>query len=102
MVRVGSELGGCAGVVAVSSSDMPFLKALMPFATSPIISEILPRPPNSSMTSTPTTSQCQMLTPPMAILLRLFGAVLGCDLAANLGMSGRENKNFVRVDFDTH
>ena len=49
---------------AVSSSAMPFLNALMPFATSPIISETLPRP-KSRRTITPTTSQCQMLAPPM-------------------------------------
>jgi hypothetical protein len=53
----------------LSSSVMPFLNALMPFATSPIISEILPRP-NSSTTISPTTIQCQMLAPPMGFLLR--------------------------------
>ena len=49
---------------ASSSSAMPFLKALMPLAASPISSEILPRP-NSSITTMPTMSQCQMLAPPM-------------------------------------
>src|SRR4051794_34092164 len=49
---------------AVSSSFMPFLKALMPWATSPIRSEILPRP-NSSRTTAITTIQCQMLSEPI-------------------------------------
>src|SRR5215471_622456 len=43
---------------------MPFLKALMPWATSPISSEILPRPNSRSRTAM-TTIQCQMLRPPM-------------------------------------
>src|SRR5579864_4871153 len=47
-----------------SSSCMPFLKALMPWATSPIRSEILPRP-NSSRTTAITTIQCQMLNEPI-------------------------------------
>src|ERR1700755_1909302 len=49
---------------AVSSSFMPFLKALMPWATSPIRSEILPRP-NSSRTTAITTIQCQILSEPI-------------------------------------
>src|SRR5215217_7025309 len=48
-----------------SSSVMPFLKALMPFAKSPISSEILPRPPNSSRPTASTMFQCQMLNEPM-------------------------------------
>src|SRR6185503_7791268 len=44
--------------------DMPFLKALMPCATSPISSEILPRP-NSSSTTAITTIQCQILSEPI-------------------------------------
>src|SRR4051794_39689631 len=48
----------------LSSSDMPFLKALMPCATSPMRSEILPRP-NSSRTTAITTIQCQMLSEPI-------------------------------------
>src|SRR4051812_40971185 len=47
-----------------SSSCMPFLKALMPCATSPIRSEILPRP-NNSRTTAITTIQCQMLSEPI-------------------------------------
>src|SRR3954452_22314692 len=48
----------------LSSSCMPFLKALMPCATSPMRSEILPRP-NSSRTTAITTIQCQMLSEPI-------------------------------------
>src|SRR6187200_2821858 len=56
---------GSAGFSAVlSSSCMPFLKALMPCATSPIRSEILPRP-NNSRTTAITTIQCQMLSEPI-------------------------------------
>src|SRR5580693_10811759 len=63
MVLIGaSDLGAAS---AVSSSDMPFLKALMPLATSPIMSEILPRPPNTSSRTAPTISQCQILKEPI-------------------------------------
>src|ERR1043165_2567331 len=57
---------GSAGFSAavLSSSCMPFLKALMPCATSPIRSEILPRP-NNSRTTAITTIQCQMLSEPI-------------------------------------
>src|SRR5215510_7456668 len=57
---------------AVSSSFMPFLKALMPWATSPIRSEILPRP-NSSRTTAITTIQCQMLSEPILQPSKLAG-----------------------------
>src|SRR5271169_2378005 len=59
MVLTGSVLSA-----VFSSSCMPFLKALMPCATSPIRSEILPRP-NSSRTTAITTIQCQMLSEPI-------------------------------------
>src|SRR5437870_11898203 len=57
---------GSAGFSAavLSSSCMPFLNDLMPCATSPIRSEILPRP-NSSRTTAMTTIQCQMLIEPI-------------------------------------
>src|SRR6516165_840187 len=55
----GSDLSSAA----VSSSRMPFLKALIPWATSPIRSEILPRP-NNSRTTAITTIQCQILSEP--------------------------------------
>ena len=67
----GPDLPRLGSAEAVSSSDMPFLKALMPFAMSPIISEILPRPPNTSSMTTPTMTQCQILKPPM-VFLRFF------------------------------
>src|ERR1700733_8103203 len=50
---------------ALSSSAMPFLKAFIPLATSPIMSEILLRPPNTSSSTTPTINQCQMLKEPI-------------------------------------
>src|ERR1700752_3701063 len=61
MVLVGSTAGFSAGL---SSSCKPFLKDLMPCATSPIRSEILPRP-NNSRTTAITTIQCQMLSEPI-------------------------------------
>src|SRR5271166_3388163 len=59
MLFIGSALSA-----TLSSSCMPFLNALMPCATSPIRSEILPRP-NSSRTTAITTIQCQMLSEPI-------------------------------------
>ena len=61
---------GGTGVVPASgssSSAMPFLKLLMPLATSPIRSEKRPLP-NSRRTTTPTSSQCQRLKPPITRL----------------------------------
>src|SRR5580698_3417377 len=67
MVLIGaSDLGAST----VSSSDMPFLKALMPLATSPIMSEILTRPPKTRSSTAPTTNQCQMLNEPMKTSVR--------------------------------
>src|SRR3546814_131644 len=65
-VRCPSICRGAGG--DASSSAMPFLKLLMPLATSPIISEKRPLP-NSNRTNTPKTSQCQMLKPPIENLL---------------------------------
>src|SRR5262245_64876268 len=61
--------GSCAGpgAAAVSSSVMPFLKLLMPLATSPMIEEILPLPPNSRSATTRKMSQCQMLKLPILV-----------------------------------
>ena len=67
-LRLQARRPGAAAAVGSSSSAMPFLKLLMPLATSPIMSEKRPLPNNSS-TMTPTTSQCQMLKPPMIISL---------------------------------
>src|SRR6185436_15636201 len=50
--------------VALSSSERPFLKLLMPLATSPIRSEILPRP-NSRTTINITMAQCQIEKEPI-------------------------------------
>src|SRR6266852_2860590 len=90
IVLGGSCFGGSA--FAVSSSDMPFLKALMPCATSPISSEILPRP-NSSKTTAMTMIQCQILSepienPPERGLCRPLPLVL------KLGFGHGKNKDF--------
>ena len=53
---------GCGSAGFSSSSAMPFLKLLMPWATSPISSEILPRP-NRSTNSTSTIRMCDQLNP---------------------------------------
>src|SRR4029077_17021360 len=71
IVFAGSIFPG--STLAVSSSDMPFLKALMPVAKSPISSEIFPRPPNSSRTTTATRSQCTQLKEPIGLTLRTVG-----------------------------
>src|SRR4051794_39205651 len=98
MVRTGSL--GCTGAAGgASSSDMPFLKALIPFATSPIMSEILPRP-KSRTTIRPTTIQCQILAPPMAILLRLHGATDRFQRAANLRIGRGENKDILWINLE--
>src|SRR5580704_15547072 len=100
MVLIGaSDLGAAS---AVSSSVIPFLKALMPLATSPIRSEILPRPPKTSSSTAPTTNQCQMLNEPMkpsvrngtwyATLVRNLGPAATCRFRQNLGAKGGKNK----------
>src|SRR5207247_6298831 len=63
MVFIGSVLGGSTS--GFSSSARPFLNDLMPLAKSPIKSEILPRPPNSSRPTARTRIQCQMLIEPI-------------------------------------
>src|SRR3984893_7646752 len=64
MVRIGGSPGGSTPG-GWSSSAKPFLNDLMPLATSPMMSEILPLPPNTSNTTAPTMSQCQIDRPPM-------------------------------------
>src|SRR5271154_3441208 len=58
------DFAGSAFSATLLSSCMPFLNALIPCATSPIRSEILPRP-KSSRTTPITTIQCQMLSEPI-------------------------------------
>src|SRR6267378_1646551 len=87
---------GSAGFSAVlSSSCMPFLKALMPCATSPIRSEILPRP-NNSRTTAITTIQCQILSEPI-----LHPSKHAADDPAQsprkVGAGGVKNKDLGRV-----
>src|SRR5579871_2820467 len=52
---------------STSSSARPFLKDFTPFATSPMMSEILPLPPKSRRATAPNNIQCQMLKLPMAV-----------------------------------
>src|SRR5947199_10744372 len=59
----GSVVAG--SVSAFSSSERPFVNDLMPFAKSPISSEILPRPPNSKSPTARTRIQCQTLIEPI-------------------------------------
>ena len=74
----GSESGvsECSIVLAVSTSESsstrPFLKLLMPLATSPMSSEILPRP-KSRTTITPIMATCQI---PIDMMKNLFSC--GC------------------------
>src|SRR5580658_9379041 len=92
MVLIGaSDLGASA----VSSSVIPFLKALIPLATSPIRSEILPRPPKTSSSTAPTTNQCQMLNEPMKPSVRngTLGPAATCRFRQNLGAKGGKNKH---------
>src|ERR1700751_1441436 len=91
MVLIGASDFGAAS--AVSSSVMPFLNALMPLATSPIMSEILPRPPKTSSSTAPTTSQCQMLNEPMKTSVRNGTRARGTyRFRQNLGAKGGKNK----------
>src|SRR5215472_2839512 len=87
------DLTGSAALSAVSSSCMPFLKALIPCATSPIRSEILPRP-NSRRTTAITTIQCQMLSDPI-LQPPKNDEMAGTrpDLEANVGLAGVKNKD---------
>src|SRR6201987_191322 len=93
MVLIGASDFGAAS--AVSSSDMPFLKALMPLATSPIMSEILPRPPKTSSRTAPTISQCQMLKEPMQSSVRSRARAHPRDANSKekLGVGSGKNKH---------
>src|ERR1700740_426634 len=76
-----------ASIWSLLSSLMFFLKALMPWARSPMMLEILPRPPNSTRTITSTISQCQMLLNPIGLLLlelRLRHPPLAADYGKKL------------------
>src|SRR5712672_835610 len=83
---------------------MPFLKALIPWATSPINSEILPRP-NSRSTTPITTIQCQRLMEPIGLTLRNDGPRgrgLACLFNQNLGLAPRKNKDRNRFPAASH
>src|ERR1700758_2236238 len=92
MLFTGSDLVSAA----LSSSCMPFLKALMPCATSPIRSEILPRP-NSSRTTAITTIQCQMLSEPILQSSKYQRPENRPDLVSNVGLAGVKNKDLGHV-----
>src|SRR5271157_4224538 len=66
MVRGAPGAAVAAGFVS-SSSARPFLNDFTPLATSPIMSEILPLPPNKRSATAPNNIQCQMLKLPMAV-----------------------------------
>src|SRR5271155_4343616 len=94
MVRTGASVFGAS---AVSSSALPFLKALMPLPTSPIRSEILFRPPKTTSTTAPTISQCQMLKEPIKSSVRQprwrRRLRQGADFSQKLGVEGGKNKH---------
>ena len=81
-----------------SSSARPFLNDFTPLATSPMMSEILPLPPNSSSATATNNIQCQMLKLPMAVFPKRAGAARPFEpaaqssLAANLSAGGGKNK----------
>src|SRR6266851_4311043 len=89
------DLTGSVFSAVFSSSCMPFLKALMPCATSPIKSEILPRP-NSSRTTTITTIQCQILSEPILQPSKYAGPCAGPGFGRKVGPQGAENKDSSR------
>src|SRR5690349_25092203 len=74
---------------------MPFLKALMPWAKSPISDEIFPRPPKRTITTNRTMIQCQILREPIGKSSArdgLFGSSRH-DLTEKLGFAGGKNKD---------
>src|SRR4051812_44019322 len=89
-------LTGSGGFSAVfSSSCRPFLKDLIPCATSPIRSEILPRP-NNSRTTAITTIQCQMLSEPILHPSK-HAAGDPAQSFPKVGSGGGKNKDLSRV-----
>src|SRR6187397_3202774 len=88
---------GSAGFSAavLSSSCKPFLKDLIPCATSPIRSEILPRP-NGSRTTAITTIQCQMLSEPILHPSK-HAAGDPAQSSRKVGAGGGKNKDLSRV-----
>src|SRR5215471_18843482 len=86
------DLTGSVLSAGLSSSCMPFLKALMPCATSPIRSEILPRP-NSSRTTAITTIQCQMLSEPILQTLQTQEAGKPAQPSGNVGSKTVKHKD---------
>src|SRR5208282_5680874 len=99
--RFSIERGGFGADSArfsVSSSARPFLNDFTPLATSPMMSEILPLPPNSRSATAANNIQCQMLRPPMAAFPKAMappGAhepAARSSLAANVSARSGKNK----------
>src|SRR5262249_40929452 len=86
------DFAGSGLSTSVASSRIPFLKALMPWATSPIKSEILPRP-NSRRTTAITTIQCQMLSEPILQLLQSGRRSIRPNLKRKVGLRSLKNKH---------
>src|SRR5262249_58430732 len=84
MILGSGGVGASAGFS--SSSAMPFLKLLMPCATSPISSEILPRP-NRSTNSTSTIRICDQRNPISDLQrgLQLQGVILARPNSGHYG-----------------
>src|SRR5690606_15817939 len=77
---------------------MPFWKALMPEATSPIMPEILPRP-NSRITTTATTRMPQI--PGACILFSLVTQyALHAKCRSEIGLIAHKHKNVFLVEGD--
>ena len=89
-LRIGRRLGR---LVVLGHALLEGLDALREVAHQ--LDEILPRPPNSSITTTTTTIQCQMLNEPIAILRRNALLLLGLpfDLLWKLGLRSGKNKD---------
>src|SRR5580704_9315757 len=91
MVRIGGSPGRSTSGFW-SSSAKPFLNDLMPLATSPMMSEILPLPPNTSNMTAPTMSQCQIDRPPMTQISVSNARRAAARHGENLGFPNHKNK----------
>src|SRR5450631_1497603 len=91
MLRMGASLGRATSGFS-SSSASPFLNDLMPLATSPMMSEIFPLPPNTINTTAPTMIQCQIDRPPMARTSKFHvRRPKAARRGGNLGFRSRKN-----------
>src|SRR4029078_2618572 len=90
--------GSLLASAVFSSSDMPFLKALMPWAKSPMSDEIFPRPPNKTITTSSTMIQCHILKEPIGKSSAATGFFGSSRHVFNmkLGPAEGQNKEFAR------